>query len=129
MLLRVRNDLVEAFPGQLESTVAHVHDTAVELANDPSSEFLDLFLLALFVFLMTRHTELTEAVLHLFNQWRLAIWIVLDEDALGFLELFEGLREPAEHAVSFSQVRMHVVKRAFVQRLLTVLAGGLMFFK
>ena len=68
-------------------------------------------------------------MLHLFDQWLLTIRVVLDEDSLGFLELFEGLWETAEHAISFCHVRMHVVKRAFLQRLLTVLAGGLMFFK
>lgn len=66
---------------------------------------------------------------NLFNQSLLTIWIVLDEDALGLFELFEGFREPAQHAVGFSQIRVHVIKRAFLQRLLAVLAGGLLIFE
>ena len=127
MLLGIRNDLVEAFPRQLESTVAHVNDATVELTDDPSCEFFDFVLLV--VILKACYIELAETVLDLFNERLLTIWIVLDEDALCPFELLQGLLEPTEHAIGFGQVRMHVIERAFLQRLLIVLGSCLMLFE
>lgn len=84
MLLRVRDDLVKALSGQLESTVAHVDNAAVEFADDPSSQFFILVrLLILFLLLESGYIELTEAVLDLLDERFLALRVMLNKDAFG----------------------------------------------